>query len=241
MGDTHPMNRGSLNIRNGAVLAWLEVTLVLLAMAQPHTSNSIPAPGDYLRLTKRSLDSSPEYLYEDDYSPPPVLQQQHGVKRNVLRLSKRNVLRLSKKGLLRLSKKDLLRLSKKSDMLRISKKDLLRLSKREDEDSNADLRLTKRLPSSLRLSKRPSWSEVEWEPQLLDKKDKSEAPMIIRLSKRDMDNLLEMRPPTQLQEDDEDRLATDEEVQGLHYIDSPGIGEMLQDTSYNPQSLELME
>merc|ERR1711962_242713 len=225
MGDTHPMNRGSLNIRNGAVLAWLEVTLVLLAMAQPHTSNSIPAPGDYLRLTKRSLDSSPGYLYEDDYSPPPVIQQQHGVKRNVLRLSKRNVLRLSKKGL-----------------LRISKKDLLRLSKREDEDSTADLRLTKRLPSSLRLSKRPSWSEVEWEPQLLDKKDKSEAPMIIRLSKRDMDNLLEMRPPTQLQEDDEDRLqATEEEVQGLHYIDSPGIGEMLQDTSYNPQSLELME
>merc|ERR1711962_150400 len=224
MGDTHPMNRGSLNIRNGAVLAWLEVTLVLLAMAQPHTSNSIPAPGDYLRLTKRSLDSSPGYLYEDDYSPPPVIQQQHGVKRNVLRLSKRNVLRLSKKGL-----------------LRISKKDLLRLSKREDEDSTADLRLTKRLPSSLRLSKRPSWSEVEWEPQLLDKKDKSEAPMIIRLSKRDMDNLLEMRPPNQLQEDDEDRLATEEEVQGLHYIDSPGIGEMLQDTSYNPQSLELME
>merc|ERR1711962_225004 len=224
MGDTHPMNRGSLNIRNGAVLAWLEVTLVLLAMAQPHTSNSIPAPGDYLRLTKRSLDSSPGYLYEDDYSPPPVIQQQHGVKRNVLRLSKRNVLRLSKKGLLRLSKKD-----------------LLRLSKREDEDSNADLRLTKRLPSSLRLSKRPSWSEGEWEPQLLDKKDKSEAPMIIRLSKRDMDNLLEMRPPNQLQEDEEDRLTTEEEVQGLHYIDSPGIGEMLQDTSYNPQSLELME
>merc|ERR1711962_820805 len=210
MGDTHPMNRGSLNIRNGAVLAWLEVTLVLLAMAQPHTSNSIPAPGDYLRLTKRSLDSSPGYLYEDDYSPPPVIQQQHGVKRNVLRLSKRNVLRLSKKGLLRLSKKDLLRLSKRSDMLRISKKDLLRLSKREDEDSNADLRLTH--------------------------------PMIICLSKRDMDNLLEMRTPTQLQEDDEDRLqATEEEVQGLHYIDSPGIGEMLQDTSYNPQTLELME
>merc|ERR1712080_293429 len=170
--------------------------------------------GDYLRLSKRSVDESPGYLYEDDLPPPPLIIP--GVKRNVLRLSKRNVLRLSKR-------------------------DLLRLSKREDEDSTPSLRLSKRLPPSLRLSKRPSWSEVEWEPQLLDKKDKSEAPMIIRLSKRDMDNLLDMRIPTQTQEEDQDTLSTDEEVEGLHYMDSSGIGEMVQDSGSSPQSVELME
>merc|ERR1712080_172961 len=184
---TDPMNRARLNIRNGAVLAWLEVMVVLLAMGQSTTNTlrlSKRVPGDYLRLTKRSADESPGYLYEDDLPPPPLIIP--GVKRNVLRLSKRNV---------------------------------LRLSKREDEDSTLSLRLSKRLPPSLRLSKRPSWSEVEWEPQLLDKKDKSEAPMIIRLSKRDMDNLLDMRIPTQTQEEDQDTLSTDEEVEGLHYMD----------------------
>merc|ERR1712080_391099 len=224
---TDPMNRARLNIRNGAVLAWLEVMVVLLAMGQSTTNTlrlSKRVPGDYLRLSKRSVDESPGYLYEDDLPPPPLIIP--GVKRNVLRLSKRNVLRLSKRDVLRLSKRDLLRLSKKSEILRMSKKDLLRLSKREDEDSTLSLRLSKRLPPSLRLSKRPSWSEVEWEPQLLDKKDKSEAPMIIRLSKRDMDNLLDMRIPTQTQEEDQDTLSTDEEVEGLHYMDSSGIGEM---------------
>merc|ERR1712080_589736 len=163
---TDPMNRARLNIRNGAVLAWLEVMLVLLAMGQSTTNTlrlSKRVPGDYLRLTKRSADESPGYLYEDD------------------------------------------------------------------------------LPPSLRLSKRPIWSEVEWEPQLLDKKDKSEAPMIIRLSKRDMDNLLDMRIPTQTQEEDQDTLSTDEEVEGLHYMDSSGIGEMVQDSGSSPQSVELME
>merc|ERR1712080_264352 len=223
---TDPMNRARLNIRNGAVLAWLEVMVVLLAMGQSTTNTlrlSKRVPGDYLRLTKRSADESPGYLYEDDLPPPPLIIP--GVKRNVLRLSKRNVLRLSKK----------------SEILRMSKKDLLRLSKREDEDSTLSLRLSKRLPPSLRLSKRPSWSEVEWEPQLLDKKDKSEAPMIIRLSKRDMDNLLDMRIPTQTQEEDQDTLSTDEEVEGLHYMDSSGIGEMVQDSGSSPQSVELME
>merc|ERR1712080_490058 len=214
---TDPMNRARLNIRNGAVLAWLEVMVVLLAMGQSTTNTlrlSKRVPGDYLRLSKRSVDESPGYLYEDDLPPPPLIIP--GVKRNVLRLSKRNVLRLSKR-------------------------DLLRLSKREDEDSTPSLRLSKRLPPSLRLSKRPSWSEVEWEPQLLDKKDKSEAPMIIRLSKRDMDNLLDMRIPTQTQEEDQDTLSTDEEVEGLHYMDSSGIGEMVQDSGSSPQSVELME
>merc|ERR1712130_521136 len=51
------------------------------------------------------------------------------------------------------SKRDLLRLSKR-DLLRLSKRDLLRLSKRAEEDSNRDLRL----------SKRPEWSEVDWQP-----------------------------------------------------------------------------
>merc|ERR1712080_428627 len=151
---TDPMNRARLNIRNGAVLAWLEVMVVLLAMGQSTTNTlrlSKRVPGDYLRLTKRSADESPGYLYEDDLPPPPLIIP--GVKRNVLRLSKRNVLRLSKR--------DLLRLSKKSEILRMSKKDLLRLSKREDEDSTPSLRLSKRLPPSLRLSKRPSWSQVE--------------------------------------------------------------------------------
>merc|ERR1712233_27172 len=77
------------------------------------------------------------------------------------------------------SKRDLLRLSKR-DLLRLSKRDLLRLSKRAEEDSNRDLRL----------SKRPEWSEVDWQPPLLDKKDKSEVPMVIRLSKRDLNRLL---------------------------------------------------
>merc|ERR1712108_132262 len=63
-----------------------------------------------------------------------------------------------------LEKRDnMLRLSKR-DLLRLSKRDLLRLSKRAEEDSNRDLRL----------SKRPEWSEVDWQPPLLDKKDKSE-------------------------------------------------------------------
>ena len=69
------------------------------------------------------------------------------------------------------------------------------------QDSNRDLRL----------SKRPEWSEVDWQPPLLDKKDKSEvslnqkqiqsnrqcnwkthakALMIICLSKRDLNRLL---------------------------------------------------
>merc|ERR1712156_1283381 len=110
-----------------------------------------------------------------------------------LRLSKRSSMdmRLSKRALidklveldnqpesslLELSKRDLLRLSKR-DLLRLSKRDFLRLTKKSEDSSNRDLRL----------SKRPEWSEVEWQPPLLDK---TEVPMIIRLSKRDLSRLL---------------------------------------------------
>merc|ERR1712222_170270 len=110
-----------------------------------------------LRLSKRAPTDNLLELYnirespEDTLYESPVLEKRD----NMLRLSKR-------------------------DLLRLSKRDLLRLSKRAEEDSNRDLRL----------SKRPEWSEVDWQPPLLDKKDKSEVPMIIRLSKRDLSRLL---------------------------------------------------
>merc|ERR1719234_854973 len=135
--------------RNG-VLAWLGVLLVSSTMGQPQS--------DPLRLSKRSSMD--------------------------LRLSKRAP---TGNGLLELynireSPEDTLyespAMEKRDNMLRLSKRDLLRLSKRAEEDSNRDLRL----------SKRPDWSEVDWQP--LDKKDTSEVPMIIRLSKRDLSRLL---------------------------------------------------
>merc|ERR1719234_2362810 len=137
--------------RNG-VLAWLGVLLVSSTMGQPQS--------DPLRLSKRSSMD--------------------------LRLSKRaptdnDLLELYN---IRESPEDTLyespALEKRDNMLRLSKRDLLRLSKRAEEDSNRDLRL----------SKRPDWSEVDWQP--LDKKDKSEVPMIIRLSKRDLSRLLNL-------------------------------------------------
>merc|ERR1712107_500276 len=76
-------------------------------------------------------------------------------------------------------RESMLRLSKR-DLLRLSKRDFLRLTKKSEDSSSRDLRL----------SKRPEWSEVEWQPPLLDKKDKAEVPMIIRLSKRDLSRLL---------------------------------------------------
>merc|ERR1719234_2122266 len=144
--------------RNG-VLAWLGGLLVSSTMGQPQS--------DPLRLSKRSsmdlrlskrapTDDGLLELYNIRESPEdtslyesPALEKRD----NMLRLSKR-------------------------DLLRLSKRDLLRLSKRAEEDSNRDLRL----------SKRPDWSEVDWQP--LDKKDTSEVPMIIRLSKRDLSRLL---------------------------------------------------
>merc|ERR1719237_1046378 len=144
--------------RNG-VLAWLGVLLVSSTMGQPQS--------DPLRLSKRSSMD--------------------------LRLSKRapasNLLEfyLPESSLLKNTEEMLNEspvLEKRDNMLRLSKRDLLRLSKRAEEDSNRDLRL----------SKRPEWSEVDWQtpllPGVLDKKDKSEVPMIIRLSKRDLSRLL---------------------------------------------------
>merc|ERR1712109_441899 len=85
-----------------------------------------------------------------------------------------------RESMLRLSKRDLLRLSKR-DLLRLSKRDFLRLTKKSEDSSNRDLRL----------SKRPEWSEVEWQPPVLDKKEApAKVPMIIRLSKRDLSRLL---------------------------------------------------
>merc|ERR1719237_1418941 len=140
--------------RNG-VLAWLGVLLVSSTMGQPQS--------DPLRLSKRSSMD--------------------------LRLSKRapasNLLEfyLPESSLLENTEEMLNEspvLEKRDNMLRLSKRDLLRLSKRAEEDSNRDLRL----------SKRPEWSEVDWQPPLLDKKDQSEVPMITRLSKRDLSRLL---------------------------------------------------
>merc|ERR1719234_179042 len=132
--------------RNG-VLAWLGVLLVSSTMGQPQS--------DPLRLSKRSsmdlrlskrapTDNDLLELYNIRESPEdPSLYESPALEKrdNILRLSKR-------------------------DLLRLSKRDLLRLSKRAEEDSNRDLRL----------SKRPAWSEVDWQPPrpLLDKKDTSE-------------------------------------------------------------------
>merc|ERR1719237_2025164 len=128
--------------RNG-VLAWLGVLLVSSTMGQPQS--------DPLRLSKRSSMD--------------------------LRLSKRSPadnlleLYLPESPLLEKTEDTLYEspaLEKRDNMLRLSKRDLLRLSKRAEEDSNRDLRL----------SKRPEWSEADWQtpllPGVLDKKDKSE-------------------------------------------------------------------
>merc|ERR1719234_2983751 len=127
--------------RNG-VLAWLGVLLVSSTMGQPQS--------DPLRLSKRSsmdlrlskrapTDNDLLDLYNIRESPEDMMYESPALEKrdNMLRLSKR-------------------------DLLRLSKRDLLRLSKRAEEDSNRDLRL----------SKRPDWSEVDWQP--LDKKDTSE-------------------------------------------------------------------
>merc|ERR1712213_162135 len=163
------MTTASGQVARNGVLAMLGVLLVSSTMGQPQS--------DPLRLSKRSsmdlrlskraltdklveLDNLPESSLLEYESP---LFENLGKRESMLRLSKRDLLRLSKRDLLRLSKRDFLRLTKKSE-----------------DSSNRDLRL----------SKRPEWSEVEWQPPLLDKKDKTEVPMIIRLSKRDLSRLL---------------------------------------------------
>merc|ERR1719234_1889121 len=138
--------------RNG-VLAWLGVLLVSSTMGQPQS--------DPLRLSKRS-------------SMDLRLSKRAPTDNDLLELY--NIRESPEEDTLYESPA----LEKRDNMLRLSKRDLLRLSKRAEEDSNRDLRL----------SKRPDWSEVDWQP--LDKKDTSEVPMIIRLSKRDLSRLLNL-------------------------------------------------
>merc|ERR1712107_538873 len=156
-----PMTTASGQVARNGVLTMLGVLLVSSTMGQPQS--------DPLRLSKRSsmdLRLSKRALTDklvelDNLPESSFLEYESPLFEN---LEKRE-------SMLRLSKRDLLRLSKR---------DFLRLTKKSEDSSNRDLRL----------SKRPEWSEVEWQPLLLDKKDKTEVPMIIRLSKRDLSRLL---------------------------------------------------
>merc|ERR1712107_344974 len=106
-----------------------------------------------LRLSKRALTDN---LVEMDNLPESsLLEYESPLFEN---MDKRE-------SMLRLSKRDLLRLSKR-DLLRLSKRDFLRLTKKSEDSSNRDLRL----------SKRPEWSEVEWQPPVLDKKGADDNP-----------------------------------------------------------------
>merc|ERR1711962_931759 len=173
-----PMTTASGQVARNGVLAMLGVLLVSSTMGQPQS--------DPLRLSKRSsmdLRLSKRALTDklvelDNLPESSLLEYESPLFEN---LDKREVMENLEKraSMLRLSKRDLLRLSKR-DLLRLSKRDFLRLTKKSEDSSNRDLRL----------SKRPEWSEVEWQPPQLDKKDKTEVPMIIRLSKRDLSRLL---------------------------------------------------
>merc|ERR1712038_1588379 len=172
------MTTASGQVARNGVLAMLGVLLVSSTMGQPHS--------DPLRLSKRSsmdLRLSKRALTDklvelDNLPESSLLEYESPLFEN---MDKREMMENLEKreSMLRLSKRDLLRLSKR-DLLRLSKRDFLRLTKKSEDSSNRDLRL----------SKRPEWSEVEWQPPLLDKKDKTEVPMIIRLSKRDLSRLL---------------------------------------------------
>merc|ERR1711953_304315 len=148
-----PMTTASGQVARNGVLAMLGVLLVSSTMGQPHS--------DPLRLSKRSsMDlrlskrALTDKLVELDNLPEScLLEYESPLFENPEK----------RESMLRLSKRDLLRLSKR---------DFLRLTKKSEDSSNRDLRL----------SKRPEWSGVEWQPPLLDKK----VPMIIRLSKRDL-------------------------------------------------------
>merc|ERR1711879_933157 len=173
-----PMTTASGQVARNGVLTMLGVLLVSSTTGQPQS--------DPLRLSKRSsmdlrlskraltdnlveLDNLPESSLLEYESP--LFENMDG--RELMENLKK------RESMLRLSKRDLLRLSKR-DLLRLSKRDFLRLTKKSEDSSNRDLRL----------SKRPEWSEVDWQPPLLNKKDQSDVPMIIRLSKRDLNRLL---------------------------------------------------
>merc|ERR1711962_1629242 len=156
-----PMTTASGQVARNGVLAMLGVLLVSSTMGQPQS--------DPLRLSKRSsmdLRLSKRALTDklvelDNLPESSLLEYESPLFEN---LDKREVMENLEKreSMLRLSKRDLLRLSKR-DLLRLSKRDFLRLTKKSEDSSNRDLRL----------SKRPEWSEVEWQPPLLDKKDKT--------------------------------------------------------------------
>merc|ERR1711963_290042 len=162
-----PMTTASGQVARNGVLAMLGVLLVSSTMGQPQS--------DPLRLSKRSsmdLRLSKRALTDrlvelDNLPESSLLEYESPLFEN---MDKREVMENLEK------RESMLRLSKR-DLLRLSKRDLLRLTKKSEDSSNRDLRL----------SKRPEWSEVEWQPPLLDKK---EVPMIIRLSKRDLSRLL---------------------------------------------------
>merc|ERR1712113_311097 len=153
-----PMTTASGQVARNGVLAMLGVLLVSSTMGQPQS--------DPLRLSKRSsmdLRLSKRALIDklvelDNLPESSLLEYESPLFEN---MDKREVME---------------NLEKRESMLRLSKRDFLRLTKKSEDSSNRDLRL----------SKRPEWSEVEWQPPQLDKKDKkTEVPMIIRLSKRD--------------------------------------------------------
>merc|ERR1711962_1210336 len=147
-----PMTTASGQVARNGVLAMLGVLLVSSTMGKPQS--------DPLRLSKRSsmdLRLSKRALTDrlvelDNLPESSLLEYESPLFENLEK----------KESMLRLSKRDLLRLSKR-DLLRLSKRDFLRLTKKSEDSSNRDLRL----------SKRPEWSEVEWQPPLLDKRDKT--------------------------------------------------------------------
>merc|ERR1712115_644669 len=162
MGSSGPMTTASGQVARNGVLAMLGVLLVSSTMGQPQSDPlrlSKRSSMD-LRLSKRALIDK---LVELDNLPLPessLLEYESPLFEN---MDKREVMENLEKreSMLRLSKRDLLRLSKR-DLLRLSKRDFLRLTKKSEDSSNRDLRL----------SKRPEWSEVEWQPPLLDKKER---------------------------------------------------------------------
>merc|ERR1711953_1543225 len=149
-----PMTTASGQVARNGVLAMLGVLLVSSTMGQPHSDPlrlSKRSSMD-LRLSKRALTDK---LVELDNLPENcLLEYESPLFEN---MDKREMMENLEK------RESMLRLSKR-DLLRLSKRDFLRLTKKSEDSSNRDLRL----------SKRPEWSEVEWQPPLLDKKDKTE-------------------------------------------------------------------
>ena len=112
-----------------------------------------------------------------------------GRERDFLRLSKRDLLRLSKKSGLapdysdNFDYEDQNMSEIKRDVPRLTKKDLLRLSKKSLLPNVSPLQMSQR---SLRLSKRspgPTQDGAKW----------SDQPMVIRLSKRQIGQLLQIK------------------------------------------------